>query len=123
MKRRRRIDDDDADVSCDDDDVDDADHDDVDAKNQTKRVDAITTSIRKLSSKTNQKSKQNGPREVPGVSLGMPGGLPGTSQEAVGTFFEVQRRSMTMMKRPGCVTDPILGSGQVPKIDQKLTFC
>ena len=52
----------------------------------------------------------------------MPGGLPGASREAVGTFFEARRRSMTILKRPGRVPDPILGPGRVPKIDKKRTF-
>merc|ERR1712139_356602 len=52
----------------------------------------------------------------------MPGGLPGASREPVGTFFEARRRSMTILKRPGRVPDPILGPGRVRKIDQKYTF-
>ena len=65
---------------------------------------------------------QNGPREVPGASLGMPGGLSGASQKAVGTFFEARRRSMTILKRPRRVSYPILGSSRIPQIDQKWIF-
>ena len=95
----------------------------IQRKCKQKMRDVTKNCIPKLTLKTDPKSSENGPGEVPWGVLEAPWGLPGSSRDVSRPFRGRSGKSMKKWKRQGRAPRSLLGPGQGPKIDPKSISC